>query len=123
MQVAGRTQALLEHRLHLSSLPPADAAAALLLRGLMELCVYPPQPLEGGGSSGGGGGDGSPAGDADTSGSGTSGGRAGGGGTAGGGSGGAAASEGQGAEAGVGSTGRLPMSWSCTDEAVLQVCV
>lgn len=44
-QVDGRTQALLDHRLRLAQLPAADAAAALLLRGLMELCIYPPQPL------------------------------------------------------------------------------
>jgi len=100
LQVSGRTQALLEHRLHLTSLPPADAAAALLLRGLMELCIYPPQPPEGGDD---GGDDG--AGGADSNGAA-----------------GPSADGESGAESGVGGgTGRLPMSWSCTDEAILQV--
>ncbi len=64
---------MLEHRLHLSRLPDHDAAALLLLRGLMELCVYPPTSAAG-----------------------------------------ATGGEGHGAN-------HLPVSWSCTDEAVSQV--
>lgn len=73
MQVSARTRAVLEHRLHLSRLPDHDAAALLLLRGLMELCVYPPTSAAG-----------------------------------------ATGGEGPGAN-------HLPVSWSCTDEAVSQV--
>jgi len=75
VQVGARTQALLEHRLHLSRLPEPDAAAVLLLRGLMELCVYPPPDRHGGPAGGGDGAD------------------------------------------------HMPVSWSCTDEAVSQVNV
>lgn len=70
---------MLEHRLHLSRMADHDAAAALLLRGLMELCVYPPQDPRTGGESGGGG------------------------------SGGGAGAD------------HLPVSWSCTDDAVSMV--
>ena len=39
-QVSARTWAVLQHRLKLAERPPAEAAAAVLLRGLMELCIY-----------------------------------------------------------------------------------
>lgn len=122
LQVDGRTQALLDHRLR--HLPAADAAAALLLRGLMELCIYPPQPHSRGGS-GAGSGSGA-AGHADGSGD-----------SAAAEAGSlpnpaaeqAAASAAPAAAAadhqhsGMRSGDRLPVSWSCTDEAVLQVAV
>ena len=114
-QVDGRTQALLDHRLRLAQLPAADAAAALLLRGLMELCIYPPQPLSSttshaGARSGGGvsswdsGSSAQGAGDLASD---------------------PAAERVAEAAAAAGSTSytadSLPVSWSCTDEAVLQV--
>jgi hypothetical protein len=124
-QVDGRTQALLDHRLRLAQLPAADAAAALLLRGLMELCIYPPQPLSSTSSHAGthsgskssssdAGGNAQGAGDlasvpaaervAEAA--------------------AAAGSASHTAEQQLGSKhaeNSLPVSWSCTDEAVLQV--
>ena len=124
-QVDGRTQALLDHRLKLAQLPAADAAAALLLRGLMELCIYPPQPLSST-SSHAGTHSGSKTSSSDASGN-----------TQGAGdlasdpaaervaeAAAAAGSAFHTAEQQLGSKhaeNSLPVSWSCTDEAVLQV--
>ena len=55
-----RTWAVLHHRLRLADKTPQEAATAILLRGLMELCIYgaAPAPLRGRGPDGGPDGDG-----------------------------------------------------------------
>lgn len=130
-QVDGRTQALLEHRLRLARLPAADAAAALLLRGLMELCIYPPRTQTTKDAAPGTAG---PAGSEPPSGDGRDS-HAGSGGSDDHGSAsgiGAAATSATGADAtpaaataeqssSTHAAGQLPVPWSCTDEAVLQV--
>ena len=73
-----RTWAVLHHRLHLADKPPHEAATAILLRGLMELCIYgaAPSPPRGGRGP---------------------------------------------AESGDGDDEHLPVPWSCTDDALMQV--
>lgn len=43
-QVDPRTRARLHHRLNLDAMPEAERQLAFWLRGLMELCIYPPRP-------------------------------------------------------------------------------
>ncbi len=77
-QVSVRTWAVLHHRLRLADKPPQEAATAVLLRGLMELCIYgaaPSPPRGGRGPADSGDGDGE----------------------------------------------HLPVPWSCTDDALMQV--
>ncbi len=77
-QVSVRTWAVLHHRLRLADKPPQEAATAVLLRGLMELCIYgaaPFPPRGGRGSADSGGAD----------------------------------------------DEHLPVPWSCTDDALMQV--
>ena len=73
-----RTWAVLHHRLRLADKTPQEAATAILLRGLMELCIY-----------------------------------------------GAAPAPRQGSHVPADSIGmdgdHLPVPWSCTDDALLQV--
>ena len=49
-QVSVRTWAVLHHRLRLAEKTSQEAATAILLRGLMELCIYgaAPTPTRGG---------------------------------------------------------------------------
>lgn len=82
LQVSARTWAVLHHRLKLSEMPPEEAATALLLRGLMELCIY------GGGQSVSGG----CCGERDVK-----------------------------RRGGKDEEEHLPVPWSCTDDALLQV--
>ena len=77
LQVSVRTWAVLHHRLRLAEKLPQEAATALLLRGLMELCIYGAAPTPRGRGVVGG-------------------------------------SEQQDGE-------HLPVPWSCTDTALLQV--
>ncbi|GMH38468.1 hypothetical protein BSKO_06352 [Bryopsis sp. KO-2023] len=42
----GRTRALLDHRLRLSSLPEPERERAYLLRAMMEFCIYPPTSVD-----------------------------------------------------------------------------
>ena len=53
-QVSVRTWAVLHHRLRLAEKTPQEAATAILLRGLMELCIYGAAPASRGRASDGG---------------------------------------------------------------------
>ena len=78
LQVSVRTWAVLHHRLRLAEKAPQEAATAILLRGLMELCIYgaaPSLPRDGRGSADSDDADGE----------------------------------------------HLPVPWSCTDDALMQV--
>jgi hypothetical protein len=50
-QVSVRTWAVLHHRLRLAEKTPQEAATAILLRGLMELCIYGAAPAPRGAGS------------------------------------------------------------------------